>query len=56
MTPPKVIYLQWYDEDGEELDELNEEVSWCSDKINPRDVRYILDPNVADVEEYYEDD
>jgi hypothetical protein len=57
MTPPKVIYLQLYDAfDEEELIPGKDEITWCEDKINPKDVRYILDPNVTDVEEYYEDE
>ena len=43
MTPPKVIYLQWYDEDtGEELDPIDDEVTWCVDRINDSDVVYVI--------------
>jgi hypothetical protein len=40
MTVPQTIYLQFFDEDGEE----NEEVTWCVDKINDTDVEYQLTP------------
>lgn len=46
--PPTKIYLQWYDEDGEPLDALSDEVTWCVDEINPTDVEYRrADPNIA---------
>lgn len=41
MTPPKVIYLQWYDEDGNEVDPHGGDVTWCDDRINDTDVAYI---------------
>lgn len=34
---PKIIYLQWFDDEGEAL-----EVTWCKDKINDRDIKYVL--------------
>ena len=40
---PKKIYLQWYDEDGVEIqtDFMNEQdVLWCEDKINDTDIEY----------------
>jgi hypothetical protein len=33
---PDVIYLQWYDDDGEE----SEDVTWCVDRINETDIEY----------------
>ena len=46
---PKVIYLQVF-EDGESCDDFNElvsgAVSWCSDRINKSDIRYVLDKKV----------
>ena len=42
-SPPKVIYLQWYDEnDGKALDPFEGEVTWCIDRINENDLEYIL--------------
>jgi hypothetical protein len=35
---PKKIYLQWFDEYGDE----NGEVCWCEDKINDNDLTYVL--------------
>lgn len=41
--PPKVIYLQWYDEsDGEPLDPDRGEVTWCVDRIYDTDLEYVL--------------
>jgi len=37
---PEVIYLQWFDDDGVELDE--EDVTWCADQINNDDLVYKL--------------
>jgi hypothetical protein len=36
--PPEEIYLQWY-----ELDQysMHEGITWCTDKINNSDVKYI---------------
>jgi hypothetical protein len=41
--PPDIIYLQYYDEDGNPLNEvLDDDMTWCSDKINDdSDVEYI---------------
>jgi len=51
MTPPKVIYLQWYDaENGEELNALEEQVTWCEDCINDTDVAYVLASRIAELE------
>jgi len=33
---PKIIWLQLFDEDGEEL----YEPSWCEDQINSNDIKY----------------
>jgi hypothetical protein len=33
---PDVIYLQWFDEDGEK----DGEVTWCEDRINVTDIEY----------------
>lgn len=42
MKPPKVIYLQWYDEDGKPVTRSNDfDVTWCVDKINETDVAYV---------------
>lgn len=50
-TPPNVIWLQWYDEDGfEGSDDDNDmtphlvearEVTWCEDQVNDYDVKYV---------------
>jgi hypothetical protein len=48
MTPPKVIYLQWYDVDGEEA--IDEEVTWCLDQINDTDVAYVLASRIKELE------
>jgi len=42
-TIPKKIYLQWYDEDGVEIqtDFMNErDVLWCEDRIDDTDIEY----------------
>jgi len=51
-SPPKTIYLQWKDDDGDPL----EEITWCDDKIYNHDAEYRYFPGVIDVEEYYQDD
>jgi transposase-like protein len=33
---PDIIYLQWFDEDGEKSDEI----TWCKDRINDSDIVY----------------
>ena len=33
---PDVIYLQWFDEDGEK----DGDVTWCEDRINDTDIEY----------------
>ena len=38
LKPPKKIYLQMLDEDGEEQDEI----TWCEDEINDTDIPYVL--------------
>ena len=41
--PPEIIYLQWIGEDGVKID-INEtqfDVTWCKDKINNNDIKYI---------------
>lgn len=40
MASPEEIYLQWYDENGEEPQD-GSEVTWCQDRINDTDVRYV---------------
>lgn len=35
---PEVIYLQWYDDDGEEA----EDITWCVDRINATDIEFRL--------------
>lgn len=42
---PKTIYLQWYDELGEEPDDKLE-VTWCADEINETDIKYIIASDV----------
>jgi len=43
-VPPEKIYLQCYneDEDGELLDLVHDDVTWCVDQINENDAVYIL--------------
>jgi len=41
--PPNVIYLQWYDENGEVLNAKDHEVTWCEDRINPTDIMYVME-------------
>lgn len=41
--PPERIYLQCHDEDGNLLDLVHDDVTWCVDKINANDVTYIID-------------
>lgn len=51
MKPPDAIYLQWHGVDKSELmeSELRDgpddtrDVTWCSDKINDSDIRYVID-------------
>ena len=53
MKPPDVIYLQWFDEFGEEADE-GDEITWCQDMIYDTDIVYIRQgkpPIVPDEEE-----
>lgn len=38
LKPPKKIYLQMLDEDGEE----QYEITWCEDEINDTDIAYVL--------------
>lgn len=52
--PPPEIYLQWYVEDE---DNIYGDTTWCQDKINNSDVKYIrhdlavfYDADVADAE------
>jgi hypothetical protein len=45
MTIPKVIYLQIVDDEGVDLDPLEDEVTWCVDAINESDVEYRIAPN-----------
>jgi hypothetical protein len=41
---PKEIYLQIGEDcDCEELDFSSNEITWCVDKINNNDIRYVLD-------------
>lgn len=46
MKPPEIIYLQNPDEDDQEF---WSDVTWCSDKINEHDVKYILSTPKADL-------
>ena len=41
---PKKIYLQIGEPECDDFDEieLNNEVTWCADRINPNDVEYCL--------------
>ena len=53
-TPPKEIYLLWYDEDGEAIyknGRLEGEVTWCEDRINSTDVKYVIEENAFTEEE-----
>ena len=48
--PPNVIYLQWKNDEGEEV----EQRTWCEDKIYKHDIRYLTyERSVIDVEEYH---
>lgn len=40
--PPERIYLQCYDDQGEYLDPISGEVTWCVDQINETDAEYVL--------------
>lgn len=40
--PPEQIYLQCYDEEGNLLDFVRDNVTWCRDQINENDAVYIL--------------
>ena len=40
--PPETIYLQCYDENGNLLDWVHDDVTWCRDQINDNDAVYIL--------------
>lgn len=42
--PPETIYLQCYDEAGDLLDLIHDDVTWCIDRINERDAIYKLEP------------
>jgi hypothetical protein len=42
--PPKVIYLQFYDDEKPDVDTISPgDVTWCADKINDSDIRYVID-------------
>lgn len=43
MKLPKVIWLQVDPEGMKPGGEMGDEVTWCSDKINDNDIRYIID-------------
>jgi hypothetical protein len=38
--PPKVIWLQWFDEDGEPNED--EYILWCEDQMNETDIKYVI--------------
>ena len=40
--PPETIYLQCYDESGNLLDLVRDDVTWCRDRISESDAVYIL--------------
>jgi hypothetical protein len=40
---PDVIYLQWYCDEDEGPDAIDEDVTWCTEAIFGDDVRYIRD-------------
>ena len=43
-TPPGAIYLQWSCESPEETkNEIDNDVTWCRDKIFSDALRYVLD-------------
>ena len=50
MTIPKKIYLHIVDDEGNILDPMKDEVTWCWDKINDNDVEYeiVLTPRAVD--------
>jgi len=51
-TPPKVIYLQWYDEsEGKPFDPDRSEVTWCVDRIYDTDLVYVLQDTVIEITE-----
>ena len=43
--PPKTLYIQWYGDQDEPLEEppYGSEVSWCQEQIWNHDVRYVRD-------------
>lgn len=47
LKPPKKIYLQMLDEDGEEQDEI----TWCEDEINDTDIAYVLESALTTAQE-----
>ena len=46
--PPKEIWLQYYGDCSPgcihgEIDVRDSDITWCADKINDNDIRYIID-------------
>jgi hypothetical protein len=48
---PEVIYLQIRDEDGNILDIVNDEVTWCAKQINENDVMYVRARTISEIME-----
>jgi hypothetical protein len=47
LKPPKKIYLQMLDEDGEEP----EETTWCEDELYDTDIAYVLQSSLTVAQE-----
>ena len=47
MDIPTKIYIQFYDEFGERLEEGC--ITWCEDKIHDTDVCYVLDTDINEI-------
>ena len=54
MEMPKEIYIQIEDDLGDLIDENGDlgACTWCVDKINDTDVKYILDPGSLRLEKH----
>ncbi len=52
---PEAIYLQCYDEAGELLDLVHDDVTWCVDQINECDAVYKLASKVDYWQRQYEE-
>lgn len=47
--PPERIYLQCYDEYGDLRDVYNDDVTWCTERMDESDVAYVIDKPEQDV-------